>query len=689
MAQLNVELIVRKGTAAEWAASTYVLKAGEFGYDTTNKIVKMGDGTSTWANATVVNKDTTYTIIEGTENGTISVNGANVKVHGLGDLAYKSTVAKTDLAEDVQASLGKADSAVQTVADGTANGTILVDGNAVNVGGLKSAAYTESTAYATAAQGAKADNALPKADFEAFQTTNTAAIADAKKAGTDAMAEAQKKVGSVALAGGTNNGTLKLTVDGTATDNIAVTGLGSAAYTAADAYATAAQGEKADAAMPKAGGAFTGAVTVLAPTADMNPATKAYVDSAVGAVHQFQYEVVETLPEASAATMGKIYLVAHSHNPSDGKPDSYDEFITVESGAPTKTYTWERIGNTDIDLTNYATKKYVDDSIAGLDVEEVAVGVGETIKTISETDGKIAVVKQSIQITQAQVTGLDTAFAGKQDKLSDTQLSAVNSGITADKVATYDGYADGKQDKLTKTQLNAVNSGITTAKVTKYDGYEATINGKQDAITADNKLSADLIDGLPTNHVTTDTEQVITATKTISSGSADSGRYSNILSPQSIKLVDNSVPQSIEVSCSKIKYGITGHNTTLEFTNSNSDSTLTIPAKTGTIATTGDIETAIAGLPGATVTDVKGEADAENAKGITVTKEGTVYTASHKGYETGTVNVTPAGTATPYIINSITIDKGHVTGANVQSLEAALAALGTLTLNGGKADGTY
>lgn len=275
-------------------------------------------------------------------------------------------------------------------------------------------------------------------------------------------------------------------------------------YTAAEvgadvagAAATAEQNAK-NYAMPKAGGAFTGAVTVLAPTADMNPATKAYVDSAVGAVHQFQYEVVDTLPEASAATMGKIYLVAHSHNPSDGKPDSYDEFITVESGAATKTYTWERIGNTDIDLTNYATKKYVDDSIAGLDVEEVAVGVGETIKTISETDGKIAVVKQSIQITQAQVTGLDTAFAGKQDKLSDTQLSAVNSGITVDKVAAYDGYATGKQDKLTETQLNAVDSGITAAKVTKYDGYEATINGKQDAITTRNKLSATLIDGLAT-----------------------------------------------------------------------------------------------------------------------------------------------------------------------------------------------
>lgn len=44
---------------------------------------------------------------------------------------------------------------------------------------------------------------------------------------------------SVTLASGTNNGTLKLTVGGTVTDNIAVKGLGTAAYTDSSAYAPA------------------------------------------------------------------------------------------------------------------------------------------------------------------------------------------------------------------------------------------------------------------------------------------------------------------------------------------------------------------------------------------------------------------------------------------------------------------
>lgn len=46
---------------------------------------------------------------------------------------------------------------------------------------------------------------------------------------------------TVKLESGTNNGTLKLTVNGTATDNIAVKNLGSAAFTAASNYATAAE----------------------------------------------------------------------------------------------------------------------------------------------------------------------------------------------------------------------------------------------------------------------------------------------------------------------------------------------------------------------------------------------------------------------------------------------------------------
>ena len=61
------------------------------------------------------------------------------------------------------------------------------------------------------------------------------------------------RLNDVDIAGGTNNGTIKVTknVNGTSitTDNIPVTGLKSAAYTESSAYATSEQGEKADTAI--------------------------------------------------------------------------------------------------------------------------------------------------------------------------------------------------------------------------------------------------------------------------------------------------------------------------------------------------------------------------------------------------------------------------------------------------------
>ena len=61
------------------------------------------------------------------------------------------------------------------------------------------------------------------------------------------------RLNDVDIAGGTNNGTIKVTknVNGTSstTDNISVTGLKSAAYTESSAYATSEQGEKADTAI--------------------------------------------------------------------------------------------------------------------------------------------------------------------------------------------------------------------------------------------------------------------------------------------------------------------------------------------------------------------------------------------------------------------------------------------------------
>lgn len=45
---LAVTLKVRQDTATNWTAKNPVLASGEFGFDTTNKILKLGDGVTDW-----------------------------------------------------------------------------------------------------------------------------------------------------------------------------------------------------------------------------------------------------------------------------------------------------------------------------------------------------------------------------------------------------------------------------------------------------------------------------------------------------------------------------------------------------------------------------------------------------------------------------------------------------------------
>lgn len=214
-------------------------------------------------------------------------------------------IPKTDLSSAVQTSLGKADSALQThqtITTGSANGTIAVGGTDVAVKGLGSLAYK---------------NSLTKSDVG---------------------------LGSVVNAG----------QDSTPTAN-------------SNNYITS-------------GG------------------VKNYVDTAISGISQFKYEVVTSLPTASANTMGKIYLVAHSHSSSDG----YDEYITLESGTTTKTYSWEKIGNTDIDLSNY--------------VNNLSGTANSGVVTNITKSGNI------LTVTSSNLSGTQTASNGKYI-----------SGITQDK----------------------------------------------------------------------------------------------------------------------------------------------------------------------------------------------------------------------------------------------------------------
>lgn len=249
---------------------------------------------------------------------------------------------------------------------------------------------------------------------------------------------------------------------------------------------TALQGT-VDTLMPKAGGEFTGAVTVQAPTADMNPATKKYVDDAIGGITGVEFTVVDELPTTGEA--GVIYLVAHSH----GEQDIYDEYIWV-------TDKFEKIGNTDIDLPQYAKK-------ADLKADPFAVGVGETVKSISETDGIISVEKQAIAIEQSQVNGLADILAGKQ--AANANLDKFNAlegeGLVK---KTAEGYAiDSNQYLVSGDLSDYAKSADVTNEISE------AVKDKQTATQVNDLIAAATIEGSKVNGNVAQATLADTATK--------------------------------------------------------------------------------------------------------------------------------------------------------------------------------
>lgn len=79
----------------------------------------------------------------------------------------------------------------------------------------------------------------------------------------------------------------------------------------------------------------------------------------VADISKYDYDVVDALPETGVK--GTIYLVPHEH----GKKDRFDEWIWVSDA-----YGFEKIGNTDIDLSDYATKEALNSYVETSDMVE-------------------------------------------------------------------------------------------------------------------------------------------------------------------------------------------------------------------------------------------------------------------------------------------------------------------------------
>ena len=390
------------------------------------------------------------------ENDAIQIN-VDSNTHKVSASVKAGSLTKDMLASGVQTSLGKADSSVQSVATGSANGNISVDGTDVPVKGLASAAFeTIDNLNTTAQTKAEAEAGKVKTELlgtvsdDASSETIRGAIAAAAAAKSEAIADAKSKIEALDV------------------EDTAVAGKFVTAVSEADGKITVSRAALAESDIPALGIAK---ITNLQDTLDGKQANLTF-DGTYGADNAVA--TVSTVENAKSAVVG----VAADTSAKD----------TVKGA---KKYADEVSGQALTDAKAYADGLVTGDS-----------GVTARVEAL---EGKVDVAKVSTAIATAKGEAIADA---KTETTS--QVSAATEAILGEAGYTHtvkDAYvlASGKttmaeveaKDYATKTEAqgyaDAKDAAIAAAKKAGDDATAAqAAQDTADAKVASVKATADL-----------------------------------------------------------------------------------------------------------------------------------------------------------------------------------------------------
>lgn len=216
----------------------------------------------------------------------------------------------------------------------------------------------------------------------------------------------------------------------------------------------------------------------------------------------------EQLPTASESTKGKIYLKPDTtHNPSTN--DVYDEYVTVKKGSDTNpSYVWEKIGNTDVNLSDYSLNTH-------RHTVDISIGVNSHSYTPEGTVSKPDFVGTSFNSTGSYTPKGTVATATTENK---SATVSVTSGT-----ATYTPAGSVTRPEFTGIEGNVSVSG-TVNNVTS-SGTAAETGGHTHSIGGTKKYlhSTSVPTGFSTTAVLTDvsTSKLNTTTITGTNGTID------------------------------------------------------------------------------------------------------------------------------------------------------------------------
>ena len=236
---------------------------------------------------------------------------------------------------------------------------------------------------------------------------------------------------------------------------------------------------------------------------------KTEVDAMVAAIKQFQLVAVQTLPAASADTLNKIYLVPSADPKTQNTKDEFITLVVDEQG--TTTYSWECIGSTEVDLTNYYTKSQTDSAItaainAALASYSTTAQVGTLISTAINSALAAYATKEYVS---SQVQEYAGTFRGTYNTLADLEATTGNHHNDYAWVQVTDSDGDNDYDRykyngsawvfeyrlnnthFSTAELASIRSGMTTAKREKLDALPTNteLTTKFNALTRHTRLT--------------------------------------------------------------------------------------------------------------------------------------------------------------------------------------------------------
>lgn len=216
---------------------------------------------------------------------------------------------------------------------------------------------------------------------------------------------------------------------------------------------------------------------------------KQLIDEAAS-MHNLEIKVVSTLPVASINTLNAIYLVPETVT---AEQNIYGEYITVKSGsAEPYTYSWEKIGTTSADLSDYSLKTHIHtvtpDSMA---VSATATGANVTFNS-NKVLGSNATFTTTVTPT---TTNIKATASGTT--VSSTDASFVNSVSSANA-----SFVDG----VTSTNANFVNS-VSSSNASFVNAWSASVD-------SNGVLSFSISSNTAITSVSTSTDKAITGVST-------------------------------------------------------------------------------------------------------------------------------------------------------------------------------